>query len=113
MKRRCSDIGKTRAKIDKRIEALQNKMEALKKACRHPRAAILEGRYASGSFAFPPFRVCTECGYAEEGWGCGYWKLGKSNVPEVSRDEAMRHVQGDVLTQGEMSKNRYGHDETD
>ena len=28
-------------------------------------------------------RVCMLCGYAEEGWGCGFWKLRYNYEPVV------------------------------
>lgn len=45
----------------------------------------------------PPFRVCTDCGFAEEGWSCGYQILGRRQYnafPIVSRTAAARYQRG-------------------
>lgn len=60
--------------------------------CSHPQ--VLEGDYrpsSSSNFADPPFRVCCTCGFAEEGWSCGYTALGNTPrrlVAHVNRDMA-------------------------
>lgn len=82
--------------------------------CTHPFDAIREGRYIpAGNWgsATPDMRVCTDCGYAEEGWGCGYWKLNvdytlRDSIPQISRDEAFKHVRK-FWTQEAMSQHRF------
>ena len=74
-------------------------------SCLHLEVYIVEGRYTDYA---RPFRVCRMCGYAEEGWGSGYWKLKtKDEVPELGRDAAWKFVRR-FLDQGEQSRLRRG-----
>lgn len=55
--------------------------------CTHP--DIVEIAYEAPSWSGtsqPPFRVCVDCGFAEEGWHCGYQIL-RGEARRVSRDE--------------------------
>lgn len=59
--------------------------------CAHPE--VLEGEYRPSQYghADPPFRVCSTCGFAEAGWGCGYTALGdtpRRTATHASRDTA-------------------------
>lgn len=78
------------AAIDAEIQDLREVREAIilkaQNECPHPKEEILEGE---GS---PPFHVCKLCGYAEEGWYCGYWKLECRNAPRLSHREAFKYV---------------------
>lgn len=70
----------------------------------------------------PPFRVCRECGYAEEGWHAtllarlqkhckhpardvvdGRYVPGTNGFIST-RDKAMRYVKGHIITQDEMGR---------
>lgn len=101
-------------RLDAKINALEEQRKVLskngQKKCSHPASEILEAEYVGGTyFSTPPFRVCKLCGYAEEGWHCGYWKLRDDNpVPSVSREAAMKYVIGGVLSQKQMSDLRFG-----
>ena len=80
--------------------------------CKHRATSIREAKWVPSSYndgmGLRPFRVCIDCGYAEEGWGCGYWKLGKvSSCMELERDEALEYVVGDVISQDELNNKRY------
>ncbi len=75
----------------RRVEALTR----LISECKH--VDYLEGRWEKGfdvGYAKPDFRVCTSCGYAEEGWGCGYSLLGPNDYKcnKVERQEAWKYV---------------------
>jgi hypothetical protein len=49
-------------------------LAAFQKAC--PHECVLETPMRDGYFTtHPPMRVCVTCGWAEEGWGCGYGLL--------------------------------------
>jgi len=77
--------------------------------CDHPE--IVEGKPRISDYlgcSDPPFRTCTECGYAEEGWGCGYNLLNKRNVPEVERDEAFKYVRRGIIKNENHSAVRSG-----
>ena len=54
-----------------------------------------------------PFRVCRDCGYAEEGWGSGYSFL-DGNAEMVDRSVALGFVRGRVIDNGEHGKVRLG-----
>jgi hypothetical protein len=60
--------------------------------CAH--AHTLEARTGSAAFE-RPFRVCVDCGLAEEGWSCGYQILrGEPERERVDRVEANLHRVG-------------------
>ncbi len=78
--------------------------------CSHPSDGCVEGEYEPGTgwgYARPPFAVCTACGYAEVGWGCGYWRLGGRGKRLIPRVEARRLVRGTIKTQDQLSAVRY------
>jgi len=88
-------------------------IKKLQEQCKHPKELTLEGKYVDSHFGgvlFRPCRVCKLCGYGEEGWGAGYWKLSNSygNVPEVSHDEAWKHVRTFISQDQMMELGRYG-----
>lgn len=99
------DIQELRKQRDETIIRLQEE-------CPHPVNALREAEYSPEThfvYASPPFRVCTECGYAEDGWGCGYWKLASNEeIPQMSRDTLFRKYVKRRLTQDELSKVRFG-----
>lgn len=44
--------------------------------CKHPKESIRELPSADTGYGYQfPFLICTDCGLAEEGWGCGYKNL--------------------------------------
>jgi hypothetical protein len=96
-----------------RAEAEQLMLASIE-ACDHPREALVRGdsvAYVMGS-AFSPFLVCRRCGYAEEGWGAGTWRIKAnewdSDIPRLDRDQAWRLVRCWV-TQNDMERlGRYG-----
>lgn len=108
----------TRAQIeelDREIQALKDDREArlleLQAGCDHPVDDIFEVDYRDGGILFsatPPFRVCRKCGYAEEGWHCGYWKLDtREEVPTISREKARRDYVLKFYTQEQMNEERF------
>jgi hypothetical protein len=90
----------------------QKALAKLHAGCKHPVSEILEGRYEPEStyaYAKPEFRVCKLCGYAEEGWGSGFWKLARGiydGIPQLSRDEAFKYVLK-FHTQDDLYKLKY------
>lgn len=101
--------------LDAQENILAEKREKLihseQEACPHPLHEIVEGSYApSGIIVGPyaPFRVCRRCGYAEEGWGCGYLKLAPDthDIPSLPRDTAQKYVLK-KLSQRQMNEVRY------
>lgn len=90
------EIDKITAPLWKKIHRLEAKI----KTCEHPISYVLQGKWKPNDAVYfnngePEFRVCTICGYAEEGWGCGFQKLGQhlySEIKEVSREEAQKYV---------------------
>lgn len=100
--------------LDKQIKALENKrhkaIEKLQTRCKHPVKQIVEAEYEHSSDYFgaqSPFRICMLCGYAEEGWGCGYWKLDtREEVLWISRKKAWDYVLK-LYTQNELNEMRY------
>ncbi len=70
--------------------------------CEHPR--IVEGKRFRSSVLNDslPFRVCRDCGYAEEGEGYSLLTRGSYNedeleIPEVDRDVACRLARGSIV----------------
>lgn len=100
---------------DAQIEVLKTEralvIHRMQNECKHPN--ILEAEYQSdtlgGCYHTPPFHVCVDCGLAEEGWGCGYWRLDtRGEVPRISREKARRDYVLTFRTQEQMNKERYG-----
>lgn len=97
LKKQIALLKDERSAMSIKIEALETR---LMDKCPHHYDSLREGTFvSSGGFgsATPPLRVCIDCGYAEEGWGCGYWKLSTSwelndAIPKLTRDEAFKFV---------------------
>lgn len=92
--------------IEAEIAALYEKKRAITKAAQAvcPHVDYFEARHN------PPFRVCILCGYSEEGWHAGYWKLGPKDydAPTVSEARCRRLQIGAMMTQSMMYELRYG-----
>lgn len=109
LKKLITNLKEESAQLNAKIDKLNDKLMT---KCPHPIESLREGEYEkAGNWgsATPPMRVCTDCGYAEEGWGCGYWKLDTDYnvaVPKLSRDEAFKHVRK-FLPQYKMDEIRF------
>lgn len=107
-------------KINSEIDYLKSErdylVERLQDECEHPIKEVREVDYKSSNYgsSLRPFRVCLRCGYAEEGWGCGYWRLHRSEygpvgggiIRNMDRDQAWKHVRT-YLTQEKLNKKRF------
>lgn len=99
--------------------AVKVALAELQTACAHPLSEVVEGEYRPdpwGNNSTPPFRVCKLCGYAEEGWHCGYWKLGRgvyNGIQSMSRTEAFEYVLGCIVDQEELSRRRFATEASD
>jgi hypothetical protein len=96
--RKWQTLQDKQAVLEQKADAL---LEQIQEVCPHPVESLLEAPYQSYCESVsPPFRVCRLCGYAEEGWGCGYQKLGPNNydVPTLNRDRVFELVKGRVHT---------------
>lgn len=110
------DIPRRRARAD--VDAIDAKLSALQQErkeiiaeiqaqCQHPIDALIEGQYQSTYYSTtPPFRVCKLCGYAEEGWYCGYWKLQGNDIPQLPNEVAHKLVLK-FYTQEKMNELRF------
>lgn len=112
------DFKASLASLSREIAGIEARKQALIKKtqseCPHPKEDIREGRHTADPYMRSPFRVCIRCGYAEQGWGAGYWRLTNdySGIAEMSRDDAYKFVIGGVVSQEDMSgpeHDRYGH----
>ena len=101
------------ARIEGQMDRLEKRYIMLTarliKHCKHPAHKVVEGRHTE---MHRPFRVCQDCGYAEEGWGAGYWKLPRSHVivAEVPRSVALKFVSEFVSQESMGGLGRYGED---
>lgn len=68
MKDRVAELKLQKKAIDSTIGRMEH---AIIKTCIHPAEKLREFREDRCA----PWTVCLECGYAEEGWGIGGWKL--------------------------------------
>lgn len=107
---------KTLDDLDAQLALLQkhrtDTAKELQAACKHPIDAIVEAPYQGCEHlnSLPPFRVCRDCGYAETGWGCGYWLLASGvydGLIELDRIVAMKLVTLRILTQDDMNALRF------
>ena len=87
------DVQKQRDTLNVTIKAMELQ---LFRECPHPDNEVVEGRFKDNGWlgCTRPFRVCRLCGYAEEGWGMGYWKLAKpgTTIPSLPYDDARKYV---------------------
>jgi len=98
------------------MQAIQDKkLKLIKetiKSCSHPIECVRELPYQEGTWlaSTPPWLICTDCGYTEEGWGCGYLKLRHADTdkqPVISFDEWL-NIRTVTMSQIELSKLRFG-----
>ena len=106
--KRIYKLKEERSKMSLKIDQLE---AILMTKCPHPFEAVREGSYSASYSTTPPMRVCTDCGYAEEGWGCGYWKLDvdwtlHNAIPKLEREEAFKFVRK-FWTQDALSAVRF------
>lgn len=123
------DIKKLREAVNASGHALQESRKKyeqdileMQKECPHPVEYLLEAlsydngfgeSYYGYSGIVSPFRVCTLCGWAEEGWG--YWRLGRNeyNVRQTQakgsagHSEAQKFVLGKVYSQSDIYRMQY------
>ena len=90
---------RAKKKIQEDRAKLETKRIELQLAC--PHSDLMEVDYRSDPFGghnhSPPWRVCKDCGFAEEGWNCGYQVLRTRNeVPRVTRELGMSFLEGVV-----------------
>lgn len=104
------------ALLDKEIALLKQDREKtltmMQAACKHPVDEWLETPYYSGGpygYSSGELRVCKLCGYAEEGWGCGFWKLKGYglDIPVISRDAARKKYILKLYSQRDLNELRY------
>lgn len=79
------------------------------RVCKHPKKYIVEVEYKKYQYidsCDAPYRVCTRCGYAEEGWGCGYWKLAPNAEVRSAKRKDIEYI-NQFNTQEKMNKKRY------
>jgi hypothetical protein len=104
--------------LDKQLREVtanrKQRIAEIQDSCTHPFEYIREGMWREGSSGYssiPEFRVCTLCGYSEEGWGCGFWKLAYhgQEIPKLSRESAIKFVKDGIQRQDEMNKKRFKH----
>lgn len=97
-----TNIGKLKRQREKTLMSFQAR-------CKHPVDEIVEVAYRDGYFGcMPPFRVCKKCGLAEQGWGCGYWKLEtREEVATISEDKARSQYVLKFYSQDDMNKLRF------
>lgn len=112
LKKLIAELKSQRAQLNNKVEQLETKLMT---KCPHLIEALREAKAVSSSWsATPPMRVCTDCGYAEEGWHCGYWKLDTDygvEIPKLSRDAAFKFVRK-FWTQNAMAELRYPNRQT-
>lgn len=84
--------------LERKKEVIREKILKAQIACSHPLKAIVEGAYVprEDGHSLPPFRVCRNCGYAEEGWYCGYSLLAPNTygLDTIDRDKAWKLIIG-------------------
>jgi hypothetical protein len=79
------------AKIEKLHDKREGIINSAVASCDHPLEAIRELPYnANPFFTAKPWLVCTKCGYAEQGWYCGYKRLKHAeykNPPKITHEQ--------------------------
>lgn len=99
-----ADIKELRANYNALLEqkrqlqaAIEGAVAQMQSECPHQLEQIREANYEEdplgGCYHQAPFRVCIDCGLAEEGWGSGYKLLAPyvySEIPTITRDHGYR-----------------------
>ena len=102
---RLASLKAERDRLDQEMRMLLPEIQA---ACGHPEKEVVEGEYHPYTLggAEPPFRVCRRCGYSEQGWDCGYFRLYPNNhsIPRLGRDEARKFVRGGLMSREAKEK---------
>lgn len=82
-------------------------------ACDHPIDSVVEAEYSRGDYgdSQKPYRVCKQCGFAEEGWNCGNQVLEDFSV-EMTQDQAYKYVKGPIF-KNHYFVPRFGQDKTE
>ena len=100
---------------DHKILTLKRRRERMildfQKKCKHAHLNLREAspRHSVFLSTLAPFRVCVACGLAEEGWGCGYFKLKsteKRGVAQLTREEARKYAVLGVKSQNDLAEER-------
>ena len=100
-------------KLKGRVDALmRDELLRVQRECQHPEEHVVEAPYEEDQFGgcrhSAPFAVCTLCGYSEQGWGCGYWKLKvNSDTPQITRDKGVR-IRLTYYSQEDLNVLRFG-----
>lgn len=100
--------------LDREIALLKQDREEtltmMQEKCKHPVEEWFEIPYKPCDYGHssPELRVCKLCGYAEEGWGCGFWKLdGYFEVPKISRNRAHKDYILKLYSQSDLNELRF------
>lgn len=81
------NLERLRTKIKNAEEKFRDAVAAAQKVCQHVHLAEADYKPSNGiGYAFPPIRMCLDCGMTEEGWGSGYIAL-KGNPIPIDRKE--------------------------
>lgn len=98
---------KKKEQLEEQLE--QERIQA-QLTCSHEH--VVEGKYEELEYVahtIPPFRGCMNCGYAEEGWGCGYSLLKPNEeVNEIDRNKALAYVIGDIIRNEDHCDVKFG-----
>ena len=102
-------------RLESEIAAASIALLTLQKSCGHPEHAQVEADYYSDGtgFSLPPFAVCTLCGYNEQGWGAGYWRLRAMGKRRVNRDVGRAMAKPRLNSQRDQHRERYGREPED
>ena len=112
-------VDELQAEIDCLTRERNGTIEQLQAECDHPLAEVREIDYVPSKYGSTilPYRLCLRCGYAEEGWGCGYWRLCNSKIalekgdpPGMKREESRKYIRT-FLSQRQMSEMRFQEEE--
>lgn len=76
--------------------------------CKHPIQWVHELKYTDSGDG-RPWLICTDCGYTEEGWGCGYYKLKHADTHKQARIsfEDWLEIRTVVMSQNALSEVRF------
>jgi len=84
-------IVRAEAALERAKAKLLSVIEECQTSCKH--SSVVEAPYEPASCyssASAPFRVCADCGFMEDGWGCGYDALDVTSVKRISREEGYK-----------------------
>lgn len=98
-------VKRLRAQRDRLTRELEAALVECMLTCKHRRVLECDYRAFRHFESDPPIRVCSDCGFAEYGWSCGWQALSDrrvGTVSEATRDEVLATAATRPVSNGDL-----------